>query len=81
MEEASRISKDDYFKWFQPIWTDVTGASLRNHPAPYPKEIAYGLIRMFSFAGDTVVDPFAGTGTTILAAIDAGRNTDSCVSC
>lgn len=50
------------------------GASLRAHPAPYPKEIAYRLIRMFSFAGDKVLDPFVGTGTTTLAAIDAGRN-------
>lgn len=74
MEEASRIGKDEYFKWFRAIWDDVRGASLRNHPAPYPKELAYRLIRMFSFAGDTVLDPFVGTGTTALAAIDAGRN-------
>lgn len=74
MEEASRIGKEEYFGWFQPIWTDVPGASLRHHPAPFPKEIPYRLIRMFSFAGDTVLDPFVGTGTTILAAIEAGRN-------
>lgn len=74
MEEASRIGKDDYFNWFRAIWDDVRGASLRHHPAPYPKEIAYRLIRMFSFAGDTVLDPFVGTGTTMIAAIDAGRN-------
>ncbi|HEX5505430.1 MAG TPA: site-specific DNA-methyltransferase [Thermomicrobiales bacterium] len=74
MEEASRIGKDEYFKWFRAIWDDVRGASLRNHPAPYPKELAYRLVRMFSFAGDTVLDPFVGTGTTTLAAIDAGRN-------
>lgn len=74
MEEASRIGKDEYFAWFRPIWDDIRGASLRHHPAPYPKEVAYRLIRMFSFAGDTVLDPFVGTGTTTLAAIDAGRN-------
>ncbi|HCF99679.1 MAG TPA: methyltransferase [Chloroflexi bacterium] len=74
MEEASRVGKDEYFKWFKAIWDDVRGASLRNHPAPYPKEIAYRLIRMFSFAGDTILDPFIGTGTTTIAAIDAGRN-------
>lgn len=77
MEEASRIEKDEYFNWFRPIWDDVRGASLRNHPAPYPKEIPYRLIRMFSFAGDTVLDPFAGTGTTAAASIDAGRNSVS----
>ncbi|MGI8553571.1 MAG: DNA-methyltransferase [Dehalococcoidia bacterium] len=74
MEEASRIGKDEYFRWFRAIWDDVRGASLRNHPAPYPKEIPYRLIRMSSFVGDTVLDPFVGTGTTLLAAIDAGRN-------
>ena len=61
-------------KLFSPIWTDVTGQMRRDHPAPYPLEIPRRLIRMFSFVGDTVVDPFAGTGTTTLAAIETGRN-------
>lgn len=74
MEEASRISKVEYFRWFRPIWDDVRGASLRNHPAPFPREIPYRLIRMFSFSGDVVLDPFVGTGTTCLAALEAGRN-------
>jgi site-specific DNA-methyltransferase (adenine-specific) len=74
MEDASRIGKEDYFKWFRPIWDDVKGARLDQHPAPFPKEIPYRLIRMFSFAGDTVLDPFLGTGTTMLAAMTAGRN-------
>jgi len=73
MEDRSRISTEDYAKLFCPIWT-VGGASTRNHPAPYPKEIAARLIRMFSFSGDVVLDPFAGTGTTSLAALEAGRN-------
>lgn len=73
MEAESRISTDDYAEWFSPIWT-IGGASTRSHPAPFPKALAYRLIRMFSFAGDTVLDPFAGTGTTTLAAIEAGRN-------
>jgi DNA modification methylase len=60
--------------WFQQIWTGVTGASTRNHPAPYPIELAQRLIRMFSFVGDTVLDPFSGTGTTSIAAIATGRN-------
>lgn len=74
MEAASRIENDDYFRWFVPIWSDITGASTREHPAPYPEELAYRLIRMFSFAGDTVIDPFLGSGTTMAAAIRAGRN-------
>lgn len=60
--------------WFQQIWTGLTGASTRVHPAPYPVELAERLIRMFSFVGDTVFDPFMGTGTTNIAASRWGRN-------
>ena len=74
MEAASRIDNDDYFRWYVPVWSDVTGASTRDHPAPYPTEIAYRLIRMFSFVGDTVLDPFLGSGTTTSAAMACGRN-------
>jgi len=70
---VSRISKKDYSAWFQQIW-NIPGASTKNHPAPFPLELAYRLIRMFSFCGDTVVDTFSGTGTTMLAAIKANRN-------
>lgn len=61
-------------EWFQQIWSGVTGASTRHHPAPYPVELASRLVRMFSFVGDTVLDPFLGTGTTALAAAGWGRN-------
>lgn len=77
MEERSRIAKEDYFRWFAPVWSDVTGASTRDHPAPYPVEIPRRLVLMYSFAGDTVVDPFAGLGTTALAAALTGRNSVS----
>lgn len=73
----SRLSKEEQSKWFRPIWTDLTGASTKNHPAPYPEEFAYRLIRMFSFTRDTVLDPFAGTGTTTVAAMRAHRNSIS----
>lgn len=76
-ERLSFISTDDYSKWFIPVWTDVSGQLRRDHPAPYPLEIPRRLIRMFSFVGDTVVDPFGGTGTTSLAAIETGRNSVS----
>ena len=74
MEELSRIGKEDYFRWFSQLWTDVPGASTRQHPAPFPLEIPRRLIQMFSFVGDTVLDPFVGSGTTIEAAIQLGRN-------
>lgn len=70
----SVISAEDHKSWFQQIWQGVTGASTRNHPAPYPESLATRLIRMFSFVGDTVLDPFSGTGTTTMAAINSGRN-------
>lgn len=70
----SVISGTDHRTWFQQIWTGVTGASTRNHPAPYPEELAERLVRMFSFVGDTVLDPFLGTGTTTVAAAKWGRN-------
>jgi DNA modification methylase len=71
----SMLSKEEMQRWFASIWTDIKGASLRGgHPAPYPVELAVRLIRMFSFAGDTILDPFSGTGSTTLAAIRSGRN-------
>lgn len=69
----SMIEKKEYEEWFQQFW-NITGASTREHPAPFPLELAYRLVRMFSFVGDTVLDPFCGTGTTMLAAIKANRN-------
>jgi modification methylase len=71
--KLSMIDKKDYAEWFRQIWT-ITGASTRQHPAPFPFELAYRLVRMFSFHDDTVLDPFCGTGTTMLAAMRTGRN-------
>jgi len=71
--ESSRISKENFDRWFQQVWK-IPGASLRQHPAPFPLELANRLIRMFSFVGDTVLDPFCGSGTTMVAALRSGRN-------
>lgn len=70
----SVISADNYQSWFQQIWTGLTGASTKDHPAPYPVELAERLIRMFSFAGDIIVDPFSGSGTNAVAAARTGRH-------
>ncbi len=76
--EATRvlsvIPEDSHREWFQQIWTRLPGASTKHHPAPFPVELAERLIRMFSFVGDTVLDPFMGTGTTNIAASMWGRN-------
>lgn len=70
----SVISAENHKAWFQQVWTGLAGASTRLHPAPFPLELAERLIRMFSFVGDTVLDPFLGTGTTTVAAARWGRN-------
>jgi DNA modification methylase len=68
-------------KWFSDMWTDITGelqdlgdSELRDRSAAFPFEIPYRLINMYSVYGDTVLDPFWGTGTTSLAAMVASRN-------
>lgn len=72
--KLSKLSKEEHAKWFRSFWADVPGASTRQHPAPFSVELAYRLVRMFSFVGDTVLDPFAGTFTTTLATMKAKRN-------
>lgn len=70
----SLISADNYQVWFRQIWSDLPGTSHPKHPAPYSAEFAERLVRMFSFVGDTVLDPFMGTGSTNLACARWGRN-------
>lgn len=70
----SKLSKEDHATFFRSFWTDVPGASTREHPAPYPVDLARRLVRMFSFVEDTVLDPFAGTCSTTVAAMHTGRN-------
>jgi modification methylase len=71
----SMLTKEELQGWLRSVWTDIRGASTRDgHPAPYPTELAERLVKLFSFAGDTVLDPFMGTGSTALAALTTGRN-------
>ena len=75
----SSYTKAERDKWFSQIWNDIPGASQNSgnnssRSAAYPIEIPIRLIRMFSVIGDTVLDPFLGTGTTVLAAAKTGRN-------
>ena len=72
-------------RWFSDVWTDVRGelqaldgGELRDRSAAYPFEVPYRLVNMYSVYGDTVLDPFWGTGTTSLAALVAGRNSVGC---
>ena len=76
MQKAlSMLTKEEMQSWLVTAWTDIKGESTRQgHPAPFPETLAQRLIRLFSFAGDTILDPFVGTGTTCLAALNTGRN-------
>jgi len=75
MQKAlSMLTKEEMQRWLRSPWTDVPGASTREHPAPFPISVPERLIKLFSFAGDTVLDPFVGTGSTMLAAMRTGRH-------
>jgi DNA modification methylase len=70
----STIEADEHQRMFRQLWDDIKGEQQGDHPAPYPAELAERLVRMFSFVGDRVLDPFAGTGSTAIGASRAGRN-------
>jgi site-specific DNA-methyltransferase (cytosine-N4-specific) len=75
--EQSRFSRSERDTWFSQVWTDVRGApqeTTGRRSAAFPTAIPERLIRMFSLVGETVLDPFAGTGTTLEAAARWGRN-------
>jgi len=71
-KEKSRLSKEEWREYISTIWKFRPELN-RSHPAPFPLELPLRLIRMYSFAGDTIVDPFMGSGTTAIAAVQTGR--------
>jgi len=72
------LNKEEMQSWLRSSWLDIKGESTRKgHPAPFPVALAERLIKLFSFAGDIVLDPFAGMGTTAVAALNCGRNSVS----
>jgi hypothetical protein len=85
-EEKQHRRRSAYFweernNWFSDVWFNLIGATQRlrsdkkrDRSGAYPFELPYRLINMFSIKGDTVLDPFLGTGTTMLAAMCAGRH-------
>lgn len=73
VKEASKISLEDFRAFRDAIWS-INGASSDKHTAAFPTEIPRRLIMMYSFAGDTVLDPFLGSGTTTKAALELGRH-------
>lgn len=74
IKQLSKLSRDqEWIPYFSQIW-DLPGVHQNNHLAMFPEELPKRLIKMFSYVGDTVLDPFLGSGTTMLAAIKLNRN-------
>lgn len=76
-KEASKIKRDDYIEYTKQIWSlrrVRRQHNLDGHIAPFPLDIPQRCIRLYSFVGETVLDPFAGSGTTNLAAVKNRRN-------
>lgn len=74
VKKLSRLSKDSRSKWFRGIWDDLPPAKQEEHCAMFPEELPMRIIKMFSFAGDIILDPFVGSGTTMAAAEKSYRN-------
>ncbi len=71
----SGITHDEFVDWTKSVWTFPTESAKRvGHPAPFPIELPRRLILFYTYEGDTVLDPFCGSGTTCIAAKKLGRN-------
>jgi site-specific DNA-methyltransferase (adenine-specific) len=69
------ITKEQFMEWTKSVWTmNAESARRIGHPAPFPEELPYRLIQLYSFTGDIILDPFMGSGTTAVAAIKSQRN-------
>ncbi len=72
--KQNTISREDFLKWTKSVWTfPAVSAKKIGHPAPFPEELPHRLIQLYTFNGDVVLDPYAGSGTTCLAAYLDGR--------
>lgn len=76
IKEKSKLTQQEWADWaINSFWEmQPAKAKAEGHPAPFPKELPHRLIKLYSFYGDVVLDPFMGTGTTAEAAIELGRN-------
>jgi DNA modification methylase len=68
------IAKDEFLEYTKSVWTfPAQSARKVGHPAPFPVELPYRLIQLYSYKGEVVLDPFMGSGQTALAALKSGR--------
>lgn len=76
IKEKSKLTKQEWQDWAVNSFWEMQPAKAKSegHPAPFPKELPHRIIKLYSFYGDIVLDPFMGTGTTAEAAIELGRN-------
>ena len=73
-QKENSITKEQFMEWTKSIWTmNAESARRIGHPAPFPEELPYRLIQLYSFKGDMILDPFMGSGTTAVAAIKSVR--------
>ena len=69
----SRLTREEWSRWAHGIWEIPRVRDMDGHPAVYPDELVHRLVKMFSYVGDTVLDPFLGSGTTVKVARELGR--------
>jgi len=73
-EKVSTITKEEFLEFTKSVWTfPAVSAKSIGHPAPFPEELPYRLIQLYTFKSEVVLDPFCGSGTTCLAALKCGR--------
>lgn len=73
--KESTIERDDFLSWTKSVWTFPSVSARRiGHPAPFPVELPKRLIELYTYQGDIILDPFCGSGTTCVAAIESGRH-------
>jgi site-specific DNA-methyltransferase (adenine-specific) len=71
----STVTRDEFLEYTKSIWSFPTESAKRvGHPAPFPVELPYRLIQLYTFQGDVVLDPFCGSGTTCIAALRTNRH-------